>query len=68
MEHPNFLTLGNLHLIGGLSNYSTSSVDSSGLSGEYGMGTMSNDLSLGCDCLGKIHYVVRQRVLDKNTR
>ncbi|KAN0100146.1 Copper amine oxidase, enzyme domain containing protein [Tylopilus felleus] len=26
-------------------------------SGEYGMGTMANDLSLGCDCLGKIHYL-----------
>ncbi|KAF8131567.1 copper amine oxidase [Boletus edulis] len=25
--------------------------------GEYGMGTMANDLSLGCDCLGKIHYL-----------
>ena len=27
-------------------------------SGEYGMGTMANELSLGCDCLGKIHYLV----------
>jgi hypothetical protein len=27
------------------------------------MGTMANDLSLGCDCLGKIHYLVRKRVL-----
>lgn len=26
-------------------------------SGEYGMGTMANELSLGCDCLGKIHYL-----------
>ena len=26
-------------------------------SGEYGMGTMANDLSLGCDCLGTIHYL-----------
>ncbi|KAF9225258.1 hypothetical protein BS17DRAFT_750846 [Gyrodon lividus] len=25
--------------------------------GEYGMGTMANELSLGCDCLGKIHYL-----------
>ncbi|THH31254.1 hypothetical protein EUX98_g2908 [Antrodiella citrinella] len=25
--------------------------------GEYGMGTMANDLSLGCDCLGQIHYL-----------
>ena len=28
-------------------------------SGEYGMGTQANELSLGCDCLGKIHYLVR---------
>ena len=27
-------------------------------SGEYGMGTMANSLALGCDCLGKIHYLV----------
>jgi hypothetical protein len=27
-------------------------------SGEYGMGTMANELSLGCDCLGQIHYMV----------
>ncbi|THH06001.1 hypothetical protein EW145_g4393 [Phellinidium pouzarii] len=26
-------------------------------SGEYGMGTMANDLSLGCDCVGAIHYL-----------
>lgn len=26
-------------------------------SGEYGMGSMANELSLGCDCLGKIHYL-----------
>ncbi|KIO07028.1 hypothetical protein M404DRAFT_14957 [Pisolithus tinctorius Marx 270] len=26
-------------------------------SGEYGMGTVANELSLGCDCLGKIHYL-----------
>ncbi|KII94247.1 hypothetical protein PLICRDRAFT_171908 [Plicaturopsis crispa FD-325 SS-3] len=25
--------------------------------GEYGMATMANDLSLGCDCLGTIHYL-----------
>ncbi|KIL00836.1 hypothetical protein PAXRUDRAFT_128981 [Paxillus rubicundulus Ve08.2h10] len=25
--------------------------------GEYGMGTMANELSLGCDCLGNIHYL-----------
>lgn len=25
--------------------------------GEYGMGTMANDLDLGCDCLGQIHYI-----------
>ncbi|KAI5116906.1 hypothetical protein M0805_000801 [Coniferiporia weirii] len=25
--------------------------------GEYGMGTMANDLSLGCDCVGTIHYL-----------
>ncbi|KAI0755527.1 peroxisomal copper amine oxidase [Fomes fomentarius] len=25
--------------------------------GEYGMGTMANELTLGCDCLGKIHYL-----------
>lgn len=27
------------------------------LSGEYGMGAMANDLTLGCDCLGTIHYL-----------
>ncbi|KAK0461555.1 copper amine oxidase [Armillaria novae-zelandiae] len=27
-------------------------------SGEYGMGTMANELSLGCDCVGQIHYLV----------
>ena len=27
-------------------------------SGEYGIGTVANELSLGCDCLGKIHYLV----------
>ncbi|KAH6917114.1 peroxisomal copper amine oxidase [Coprinopsis sp. MPI-PUGE-AT-0042] len=26
-------------------------------SGEYGMGTMAKELSLGCDCLGSIHYL-----------
>ncbi|KAI0029007.1 peroxisomal copper amine oxidase [Vararia minispora EC-137] len=26
-------------------------------SGEYGMGTMANELALGCDCLGQIHYL-----------
>ncbi|KAI6164518.1 copper amine oxidase [Pisolithus thermaeus] len=26
-------------------------------SGEYGMGSLANELSLGCDCLGKIHYL-----------
>ncbi|TCD61981.1 hypothetical protein EIP91_007645 [Steccherinum ochraceum] len=25
--------------------------------GEYGMGTMANELALGCDCLGQIHYL-----------
>lgn len=25
--------------------------------GEYGMGAMANDLTLGCDCLGTIHYL-----------
>ncbi|KAG7090033.1 hypothetical protein E1B28_011653 [Marasmius oreades] len=25
--------------------------------GEYGMGTMANELSLGCDCVGSIHYL-----------
>ena len=24
--------------------------------GEYGVGMMANSLSLGCDCLGTIHY------------
>ncbi|KAG8834242.1 hypothetical protein FRC17_009318 [Serendipita sp. 399] len=28
--------------------------------GEYGMGTQGNDLSLGCDCLGTIHYMARR--------
>jgi len=28
-------------------------------SGEYGMGTQANELTLGCDCLGQIHYLVR---------
>ena len=32
-------------------------------SGEYGMGTMANELSLGCDCLGQIHYLVRAVIL-----
>ena len=27
--------------------------------GEYGMGNQANELSLGCDCLGQIHYFVR---------
>ncbi|KAJ7188863.1 copper amine oxidase [Mycena filopes] len=26
-------------------------------SGEYGMGVMANELTLGCDCLGQIHYL-----------
>ncbi|KAE9395556.1 peroxisomal copper amine oxidase [Gymnopus androsaceus JB14] len=26
-------------------------------SGEYGMGTMANELALGCDCVGQIHYL-----------
>ena len=30
------------------------------------MGTMANDLSLGCDCLGKIHYLVRGREIHYN--
>ena len=68
MERPNFLNPGNLHLTRGLSNYSTSSIDLFGSSGEYGMGTMANDLSLGCDCLGKIHYLVRKRMLHRNPR
>ncbi|KAL5521964.1 AMO1 [Sanghuangporus sanghuang] len=25
--------------------------------GEYGMGSMANDLALGCDCVGAIHYL-----------
>ncbi|KAH9984351.1 copper amine oxidase [Russula vinacea] len=25
--------------------------------GEYGMGTQANELSLGCECLGQIHYL-----------
>jgi len=25
--------------------------------GEYGMGTQANELTLGCDCLGQIHYL-----------
>jgi hypothetical protein len=28
------------------------------VSGEYGLGTMANELALGCDCLGQIHYLV----------
>src|SRR6266702_313566 len=27
------------------------------------MGTMANELSLGCDCLGQIHYLVRSAVI-----
>ena len=27
------------------------------------MGTMANELSLGCDCLGQIHYLVSATVL-----
>ena len=34
-------------------------------SGEYGMGTMANELSLGCDCLGQIHYLVSCAVLSQ---
>ena len=34
-------------------------------SGEYGMGTMANELSLGCDCLGQIHYLVSTIVIQK---
>jgi len=34
-------------------------------SGEYGMGTQANELSLGCDCLGQIHYLVR--IYDRRT-
>lgn len=26
-------------------------------SGEYGIGMMANDLALGCDCVGQIHYL-----------
>ncbi|KAJ7104589.1 copper amine oxidase [Mycena crocata] len=26
-------------------------------SGEYGMGVMANELTLGCDCVGQIHYL-----------
>jgi primary-amine oxidase len=26
------------------------------------MGTQANDLTLGCDCLGSIHYMVRPLV------
>ena len=26
--------------------------------GEYGIGCLANDLKLGCDCLGQIHYLV----------
>jgi len=29
------------------------------VSGEYGLGTMANELALGCDCVGQIHYLVR---------
>ncbi|KAG8888903.1 hypothetical protein FRB98_006445 [Tulasnella sp. 332] len=29
--------------------------------GEYGMGTQANELSLGCDCVGAIHYLVSRR-------
>ncbi|KAG8219327.1 copper amine oxidase [Butyriboletus roseoflavus] len=36
-------------------------------SGEYGMGTMANDLSLGCDCLGKIHYLPGSYVTHSGT-
>ncbi|KAG1848527.1 copper amine oxidase [Suillus subalutaceus] len=36
-------------------------------SGEYGMGTMANELSLGCDCLGQIHYLRMLGVLWKHT-
>lgn len=30
-----------------------------GYRGEYGIGMMANELSLGCDCVGQIHYLVR---------
>ncbi len=28
------------------------------------MGTMANDLSLGCDCVGQIHYLVSTTLAD----
>lgn len=65
MEHPNSLIPGNLHLIRASSHHSTSSIDLFSFRGEYGMGAMANDLSLGCDCLGKIHYLVRKRVINR---
>ncbi|KAH0591412.1 Peroxisomal primary amine oxidase [Termitomyces sp. J132] len=35
--------------------------------GEYGMGTMANELSLGCDCLGQIHYLPGAYVSNNGT-
>ncbi|KAF7297913.1 Amine oxidase [Mycena chlorophos] len=36
-------------------------------SGEYGMGAMASELSLGCDCLGQIHYMDGAYVLHDGT-
>ncbi|KAG5336846.1 hypothetical protein C0989_011784 [Termitomyces sp. Mn162] len=36
-------------------------------SGEYGMGMMANELSLGCDCLGQIHYLPGAYVSNNGT-
>jgi Cu2+-containing amine oxidase len=31
-------------------------------SGEYGIGMMANNLALGCDCVGQIHYLASHLV------
>jgi hypothetical protein len=61
MVLQNIPTPENLLLIRKLATYEIN-VDAqthTSFRGEYGMGTMANELSLGCDCLGQIHYLVR---------
>lgn len=59
MELLNIPTLGSSHSIRkNLHSVSFVVLNQLSSSGEYGMGTMANELSLGCDCLGQIHYLV----------
>jgi hypothetical protein len=59
MRLPNFLTLASLPSTRESFNQEHWPLELIvSLRGEYGMGTMANELSLGCDCLGQIHYLV----------